>query len=168
MYTTAVPDKHELHGSYAHMRHTHSVQNALTCILCDCRSCKSSKLCCWKIPQRIWQRLVRMTKPTSSSTLQRPMTGNCRDWAVMKWRIKMPGRFLLLQKAYSISRCVNVEIKMQMCSDTQTEKHFRCADTEVAKHICCQHPHAVYMLQAVTVTACFMSSHFACSSCTLL
>ncbi|DBA67869.1 TPA: hypothetical protein ACH3X2_014211 [Trebouxia sp. C0005] len=67
-----------------------------------------------------------------------------------------------------LSRCVDRGFKIKMCSDTQTKKHFKYADTKVGKHICCPHPHAFCTLQAFIVTASFLSSHFACSSCIVL
>ena len=139
------------------MRHTHSIQNALTCILCDCRSSKSSKLCCWKIPQRIWQRSVRMTKPASSSTLQRPMIGNCRDWAVMRWRIEMPGRSLLLQQACSIpgvlaqrSKCRCAQLhRLKSTSDAQTQR-FQSTSTSS----CCLHAAGTHSQCLCFFTSC--------------
>lgn len=123
----------------------------MTCILCDCRSCKSSKLCCWKIPQRIWQRLVRMTKPASSSTLQRPMIGNCRDWAVVRWRIKMPGRSLLLQQACSISGVITHRLKRRCAqthrpkstSDMQTQRLQSTSATSCCLHAAGNHSHCL-------------------------
>lgn len=124
------------------MRHTHPTQNALTCILCDCRSCKSSKLCCWKIPQCIWQRLVRMMKPASSSTLQRPMIGNCRNWAVMSWRIETPGRSLLLQQACSIPGVLKQKLKCR-CAQLHRQKSTSDMQTlrlqSISTVSCCLH-----------------------------